>query len=175
MENLHNLITFPLLTARQNHLYLSYMECVSVHVFVCMFKRYCSYLLLQRFVVLAPEDESRHNKTASHLIWQWSAKQRLSLERRLHRRGRAMMLHWLFHFRSWQTISSFKTWCRGVILWPFNVSCWISFNSQGWRALLYLNGLSLGAVSWIDLLALLHESRSYFYWPKCCQILGKTL
>lgn len=84
-----------------------------MHLFVCMLKCYHSYLLLQRFVVLAPEDVSHQNKTAFHLIWQWSAKQRRSLERRLHKRGRAMMLRCCSRYRSWQTISSFKSSAYG--------------------------------------------------------------
>lgn len=63
-----------------------------------------------------------------------------------------------------------QTWCRGVGLWPFNVSCWMFYNGQGWRVLLYRNGVSLRAVSWINLLTVLDRSHSHFCWPKCRQI-----
>lgn len=82
---------------------------------VCKCARVCLHVkvlpfipLLQRFVVLAPEDVGRQNKTASHLIWQCCAQQRHSLGRRLHRRGRAMMLLWCFCDKIWRTLSSFK-------------------------------------------------------------------
>ncbi len=45
------------------------MEYVSVCV--CLHIKVLPFIpLLRRFVVLAPEDVGRQNKTASHLIWQ---------------------------------------------------------------------------------------------------------
>lgn len=85
-EVLHNLITHP---PQANHLYLFHMEyvCVCLHVKVLPF-----IPSLQRFVVLAPDDVGRQNKTTSHLIWrQRYAKQRNSLEWKLLNRSRVMM------------------------------------------------------------------------------------
>lgn len=55
---------------------------LSMKACVCLFP---FMSLLQRFVVLAPEDVGRQNKAASRLLWLQSTKQRRSLPSRFHR------------------------------------------------------------------------------------------
>lgn len=67
-EVLHNLITHSPQAKHPPDLYLFHVEhvcvCVYLHVKVLPF-----IPSLLRFVVLAPEDVGRQNKTTSHLIW----------------------------------------------------------------------------------------------------------
>lgn len=60
---------------------------------------------------LAPEDVGHQNKTASHCIWQWSAKQRQSPEKRL--QMRPMMLHESSGYTIRLTVDKFKNTMLG--------------------------------------------------------------